>query len=235
MAITKSDKSITNLFGSVAAAQTMVEQFPFSFGVNEKGFSCTFDLLTAIWNLCSDEPLEQKIISVMSDKLADPNCRWLQGIEETIKMALELNITNLLTCDMSPLIPDKLIGSGEFLRGSDRQVNFQGEGITIPISAIDFIGLLNNCPANETNPDSVAHYFPCYSDKYAYVEIHKKAIPNDVTPTQMESLPQQRAENDYISIGDKFYRWGKLPLEMNDIWKHDDFNAFFYRSKFKSE
>jgi hypothetical protein len=39
MAITKTDKSITSLFGSIAAAQTMVEQFPFSFGLNEKGFT----------------------------------------------------------------------------------------------------------------------------------------------------------------------------------------------------
>lgn len=191
MAITKTDKSITSLFGSIAAAQTMVEQFPFSFGLNEKGFTCTFDLLAAIWNLCSEEPLEQKIITMMSEKIADPNCRWLQGIEESVKLALELNLTNLLTCDMSPLVPDKLIGSGEFLKGSDREVNFQGEGITIPVSAIDFTGVLGNCPSDETNPDSVAHYFPCY-----------------------DSLTG-------------------LPLNVNDIWKHDDFNAFLWFVKNK--
>ena len=180
--ITKSDASITNMFGSIAAAQTMVEQFPFSFGTNEKGFSCTFDLLAAIWNLCSDEPLEQKIITVMSDKIADPNCRWLQGIEETIKMAIEANITSLITCDMSPLVPDRLIGSGEFLKGSDREVSFQGEGVTIPISAIDFTGVLGHCPSDEANPDSVAHYFPCYSEKMAYIAISKSAVPKKVTP-----------------------------------------------------
>lgn len=191
MAITKSDKSITSLFGSIAAAQTMVEQFPFSFGVDEKGFTCTFDLLAAIWGIISDEPLEQKIITMMSDKIADPNCRWLQGIEETIKLMIELNLTNLLTCDMSPLIPDKLIGSGEFLKGSDREVKFQGEGITIPVSAIDFTGVLGNCPADENNPDSVAHYFPCYDST------------------------------------------SNLPLSVNDIWKHDDFNAFLWYVKNK--
>lgn len=233
MAITKSDKSITNLFGSIAAAQTMVEQFPFSFGINEKGFSCTFDLLAAIWNLCSDEPLEQKIVTMMSDKLADPNCRWLQGIEETIKMALETNITSLLTCDMSPLVPDRLIGSGEFLKGSDREVAFQGEGITIPISAIDFTGLLGNCPVDETNPDSVAHYFPCYSDNYAYNKIYKKAIPEDVTPTELNSVPTSRGENDYIVVEGEYYRWGLLPLGINEIWKHDDFNAFLWYVKNK--
>lgn len=162
MASKKSNKSMTQLFGSIAAAQTMVEQFPFSFGMDEKGFTCTFDLLSAIFNLISDEPLDQKIITVISEKLADSNCTWLQGIEETIKLALELNITNLLTCDMSPIIPDKLIGSGEFLKGSDRAVNFQGEGIRIPVSAIDFTGVLGNCPADENNPVSTSYYFSCY-------------------------------------------------------------------------
>lgn len=162
MASKKSNKSMTQLFGSIAAAQTMVEQFPFSFGMDEKGFTCTFDLLSAIFNLISDEPLDQKVITVISEKLADSNCTWLQGIEETIKLALELNITNLLTCDMSPIIPDKLIGSGEFLKGSDRAVNFQGEGIRIPVSAIDFTGVLGNCPADENNPVSTSYYFSCY-------------------------------------------------------------------------
>ena len=162
MASKKSNKSMTQLFGSIAAAQTMVEQFPFSFGMDEKGFTCTFDLLSAIFNLISDEPLDKKVITVISEKLADSNCTWLQGIEETIKLALELNITNLLTCDMSPIIPDKLIGSGEFLKGSDRAVNFQGEGIRIPVSAIDFTGVLGNCPADENNPVSTSYYFSCY-------------------------------------------------------------------------
>lgn len=230
--ITKNDASITNLFGSIAAAQTMVEQFPFSFGVNEKGFSCTFDLLAAIWNLCSDEPLEQKIITVMSDKIADPNCRWLQGIEETIKMALEANITSLITCDMSPLVPDRLIGGGEFLKGSDREVSFQGEGVTIPISAIDFTGVLGHCPADEVNPDSVAHYFPCYSEKTAYIAISKNAIPKKITPIEKETIPTIK-EDDYILVNGKYYKWGNLPLQVNDIWKHDDFNAFLWYVKNK--
>lgn len=232
MAITKSDKSITNLFGSIAAAQTMVEQFPFSFGINEKGFTCTFDLLAAIWNLISDEPLEQKIISWLSEALADTNCRWLQGIEETVKLAIELNISNLLTCDMSPLVPDRLIGGAEFLNGSDREIDFQGEGITIPVSALDFTGLLQHCPAEELNPDSVAHYFPCYNDNYLYCKINKKRIPEDVTPKEYPSIPSGEAE-PYIKVGEEYYAWDRQKLSLNEIWKHDDFNAFLWYVKNK--
>lgn len=189
--IKKTDNTITQLFGSIAAAQTMVEQFPFSFGVNENGFTCTFDLLVSLFNLISDEPLETKIINVISEKLADTNCAWLQGIEETIKMAIELNITNILTCDMSPIIPDNIIGGGEFLKGSDREVEFQGEGIIIPSSAIDFTGVLGNCPTNENDNTSSAYYFNCY-----------------------------KSGTD-------------LPLTVDELWKHDDFNAFLWYVKNK--
>jgi hypothetical protein len=191
MATKKTDKSITNLFGSIAAAQTMVEQFPFSFGMNENGFTCTFDLLATIFNLISDESLSSKMVTLISEKLSDENCTWLQHIEDGVKLALETNITSLLTCDMSPIIPDRLIGSGEFLKGTDRELNFQGEGITIPLSAIDFTGVLGNCPADENNPSSVANYFTCY---------------------------ESGTEN---------------PLTVENMWKHDDFNAFLWYVKNK--
>ena len=125
MASKISNKSITQVFGSVAAAQTMVEQFPFSFGVSESGFTCSFDLLTSLFNMCSDEPLDQMVIKEISDKLADPNSVWLQGIEESVKMAIEANLTSLMTCEMSPVIPDRLIGGGEFLTDSTKSLNFR--------------------------------------------------------------------------------------------------------------
>lgn len=162
MATKKSDKSITNLFGSIAAAQTMVEQFPFSFGMNESGFTCTFDLLTTIFNLISDEPLQEKVISWLSEKLSDEKGAWLQYIEDGVKLAIETNLTNLFTCEMSPIIPDRLIGCGEFLKNSDRQVDFQGEGITIPMSAIDFTGMLGYCPSDKNSIASTSNYFTCY-------------------------------------------------------------------------
>lgn len=165
MANKDTNKKISNLFGSIAAAQTMVEQFPFSFGVTENGYTCSFDLLTALFRFVSPEPLEEKLIKVISDKLADPNCTWLQGIEETIKLALEANITNILTCELSPIIPDRLIGGGEFLKNSTRQINFSSEGVIIPLSAIDFTGLLSNCPADENSIAATSQYFPCYDDE----------------------------------------------------------------------
>ena len=50
MATKKTDKSITNLFGSIAAAQTMVEHYPIFIGKTENGYTCSFDLLTTFFN-----------------------------------------------------------------------------------------------------------------------------------------------------------------------------------------
>ena len=163
MATKLSNKSITQIFGSVAAAQTMVEQFPFSFGMSESGFTCSFDLLTALFSMCSDKPLDEMIIQEITDKLSDPNSTWLQGIEESVKMVLEANLTSLLTCEMSPIIPDRLIGGGEFLKGSDRQINFDGEGVKIPLSALDFTGMLGICPADESVV-AKSNYMNCYGE-----------------------------------------------------------------------
>lgn len=159
------DKSITNMFGSIAAAQTMCEQFPMAFSLNDKEFSCSFDLLGTLFELCSDVPLKDMIINKMTENVGDSNCTWLQGIEETVKMALELNLVNLLTCEMSPIIPDKLIGGATFLQFGESSLNFSSEGITIPLSSIDFTGILQNCPTDESSPAARANYMSCYDSE----------------------------------------------------------------------
>lgn len=196
MATKLKNKSITNVFGSVAAAQTMVEQFPFSFGASEGGFTCSFDLLTALFNMCSDKPLDEMIVEQLTEKIGDSNCTWLQGIEETVKMAIETNITSLLTCEMSPIIPDELIGGGEFLSGSNNALPFSSAGITIPVSTLDFTGILKHCPSDETSVIARSNYMSCY---------------------------------DSATIGTN----NPQLLTANELWKHDDFNAFLWFVKNK--
>ena len=162
MASKFSDTSITQLFGTIATAQTLVEQAPFSLTENEKGFTCTFDLLYAIYNLIAKKPFDEQLIEFLTTKLSDDTCSWLDSIEDTIKIVLETNIASMLTCEMNPVIPDKLIGGGEFLKGSSRQINFNGEGITIPVSSLDFTGLLRHCPGDENDVVGMSNYLPCY-------------------------------------------------------------------------
>ena len=196
MATMVKNESITSMFGSIAAAQTMVEQFPFSFGISEKGFSCSFDLLAAIFNMCSDVPLEEMIVQLLSEKLGDTNNTWLQGIEETVKMAIEANITSLLTCEMSPIIPDNLIGGANFLVGGESSLPFSSEGITIPVSSLDFTGVLKHCPSDENSIVSRSNYMSCYR-----------------SGTENSDNPEL--------------------LTVNELWKHDDFNAFLWYVKNK--
>ena len=190
------DKSTSKVFGSIAAAQTMVEHYPIFVGKTENGYTCSFDLLTTLFNLISDESLPDMIIKWLTEKMGDTNCTWLQGIEETIKLALEANITNLLTCEINPIIPDKLIGGGIFLEGGDHSFPFNSEGIRIPVSAIDFTGLLEHNPADESSVAARSNYIPCY----------KSNSPDPENPEL---------------------------LSANELWKHDDFNAFLWYVKNK--
>lgn len=162
MATKLKDKSITNMFGSIAAAQTMVEHFPLFIGVSESGFTCSFDLLTTIFNLCSDVPLKDMVINHLVENIGDSNCTWLQSIEDVVKEALQLNLTNMLTCEMSPIISDNLIGGATFIAGGEQALPFSSEGITIPVSSLDFIGMLKNCPADETSSAARSNYMSCY-------------------------------------------------------------------------
>lgn len=231
MASKVDNKSISQLFGSIAAAQTMVEQLPFSFGMNENGFTCSFDLLTALYELCSDKPLPDMIIEWFSDKLTEKNGEWLYWLEDIIKQGLHANITNLLTCEMNPIIPDRLIGGGQFLLNSDKSLNFSGEGVTIPLSSLDFTGLLGNCPAD----DSIAarsNYIECYSDEYYYHPIEARYVPDDADIFFYDNIPVENL-GDYIMVGDVYYVWSRKPLALKDLWKHDDFNAFLWYVKNK--
>lgn len=225
------NKSITELFGSIAAAQTMVEQLPFSFGMNESGFTCSFDLLTALFAICSDRPLPDMIIEWFTEKLTDKNGEWLYWVEDIIKQGLYANITNLLTCEMNPIIPDRLIGGGQFLLNSDKSLNFSGEGITIPLSSLDFTGLLGHCPTD----DSIAarsNYIECHGDEYYYKPINQKYIPENIDPVFQESIPTEN-KGEYIVVRDAYYVWSHRPLAIKDLWKHDDFNAFLWYVKNK--
>ena len=149
MATKLKDTSITQMFSSIAAAQTMVEQFPFSVETTGKGFTCSFDLLATLFEVIAGEPLANKIVDAISEKLSDPNDKWLQNIEETVKLVLEANVTNLFTCQMAPIIPNNLIGAYQFAPLTNISLPQNGEGIRIPISDLDFTGILGNCPADD--------------------------------------------------------------------------------------
>ena len=225
------NKSISQVFGTIAAAQTMVEQLPFSFGMNENGFTCSFDLLTALFEICSDKPLKETMIEWFVEKLTKGDGEWLYWVEDIIKRGLHANITNLLTCEMNPIIPDRLIGGGQFLSNSDMPLNFSGEGVTIPLSYLDFTGLLGTCPVDD-NIVVKSNYMACYSDEYYYSPITENNIPKDIKPASQEKIPTENV-GEYIKVGDTYYVWSRKPLSIKDLWKHDDFNAFLWYVKNK--
>ena len=231
MASKADGKSISQMFGSIAAAQTLIKQMPFSFGMNENEITCSFDLLTALLEVISDKPLPDIIIEWFTERLTDNDGYWIQWFEDILKLGLLANITNLLTCEMNPFIPDRLIGGGQFLFNSDTPLNFSGEGIIIPVSSLDFTGFLGNCPADDSI-DAKSSYMPCYGNEYHYATILKKKIPKGEVPVACESVPSENM-GKYIVVNDVYFVWTRKPLGVKDLWKHDDFNAFLWYVKNK--
>jgi hypothetical protein len=81
----------------------------------------------------------------------------LVAIEYAIKCALFANIKGLFSgCQIDPFIPEWLLDESD--KNSDM-------GISVPISAIDMFGMLNNCPVNDG--ESI-YYFDCKPSGFGY-------------------------------------------------------------------
>ena len=155
--------SVSELIGTIATAQTINEEFPIlvsgEWSDSKWEVNTSFDLVAELWKIITKESLADKLAEKMSWKLSDTTNTWIMGIETAIKTTLEANITSLLTCDITPIIPNKLIGAREFLNGEqmaswvdsttpDISLGDNSEGIIIPVSALDFTGVLSHCPTD---------------------------------------------------------------------------------------
>lgn len=166
MADLKTIKS--NTLGNVAAVQTLLERYPVLIttnslkSINSKttSFNFMFDLL--------------QVIGVDNDQLFEWASRLIAGnnndgvldkIEDSIKTILKLNIKNILTCTVDPIIPDDLLDEhvilDERLPGN---VSTEGAGIEIDLSAMDLSGTLRISP---TSSIGKYYYFDCdmYGDQ----------------------------------------------------------------------
>ena len=223
--------TINELFGTIAVAQTVIEQSPFSLASSEKGYSCTFDLLSALYKMVAKEPLNVALTRWLSNKLADNSCSWLMYIEDTIKLALESNITKIMTCELSPLIPDRLMGASEFLEGSDRQINFSGDGITIPISAIDFTGSLKHSPIDTNDKAGNTNYLPCYKP------VHENASSNVPLNTSFDASDVWKHVdfNAFLWYVKNMGQYGNLIERRKLIWDNRYKTKLFRKPEPKTE
>ena len=102
--------SVSELIGTIATAQTINEEFPIlvsgEWSDSKWEVNTSFDLVAELWKIITKESLADKLAEKMSWKLSDTTNTWIMGIETAIKTTLEANITSLLTCDITPIIPN---------------------------------------------------------------------------------------------------------------------------------
>lgn len=147
----------SDTIGYISSIQTLLEKYPIasttnsfsSIDGNVNSFDFIFDLL--------------KIIGVDNTKLMEWFCNLLAGdddgemgllsaIEKAVKEVLKLNIKNVLSCSVNPIIDDELLDQHNLKNpqtGLDISGTMvEGSGIEIDLGAIDLFGTLKMAPSS---------------------------------------------------------------------------------------
>jgi hypothetical protein len=209
--MSKLKDSKSNVLGSIAAMQTLLERYPVltttdsmltNFSVNTSvGF--LLDVLT-IFGVSQDDLI--KWISKLLTGSGDGQDGLLVVIEQAVKAILMANIKDMWTCYVDPIIPDSVLRysnpvfpakSASISQTEVRkdpytivpQNDKNNKKIEIDLNQIDLFGIFNHCPSDKNGG---LFYFDAY-ESICY--------PDD----------------------------GNIPyLSPNNLWKSCDFNAYLW-------
>lgn len=202
--------STEKIFGQISAMQTLLENFPMSIFQNKgKTYNSVFDFVIDVLYACGVDTneilstiLEQiygveglagSSIEGLFERIrfgnfeVDTQNPLMQKIEEAIKMILMGLFTSIFTCSAVPILPNKVFDLNNYTAAtptvtylmSDAVANSL-EGIVIPVSVIDIMGLLNISP---TSYKGHLYYMTEGKDTY-YEKIAKtKIVYYDETKT----------------------------------------------------
>ena len=140
--------SVNNMFSSIGAVQTLVENFPMNFSsLGNMNFSTSFDVLGVLFHLLGidrEEMIEVVTNALCGDKQGEGKSGgFIATVEEIVKMALETNIMNILNCTTNPIISNNLLDAYEGIGPVEEK---SGSGITLSLAEIDLTGVLNRNP-----------------------------------------------------------------------------------------
>ena len=194
--------STEKIFGQISAMQTLLENFPMSiFQGKGKTYNSVFDFMIDVLYACGVDTneilstiLEQiygveglagSTIEGLFERIrfgnfeVDTQNPLMQNIEEAIKTILMGLFTSIFTCSAVPILPNKVFDLCNYSAQtptiqylmSDAVANSL-EGILIPVSVIDIMGLLNISP---TSYKGHLYYMTEGKDSY-YEKITKTSI-----------------------------------------------------------
>lgn len=233
------------VLGSIAAIQTLIENFPMSIldNIHGKTYTSLFDFMVDVLNACGVNTndildyllnqifgLEVKVeggIQGLYDQVTskaieiDEQNDFLQKLEMGIKKILQALLMSVFTCSAIPIIPNKMF-DGDDLNGlmDDATGNLikrhAFDRFIVPTKAIDILGMLNLCP---TSSDGSLYYAIEGGDKY----YHKVQVPittYEVTETVAHTTYEyqyQECSLEEASEGGNICRVNFVPTEdIND-------------------
>lgn len=148
----KFTNSVNNMFSSIGAMQTLVENFPMNFiSLGDLKFTTSFDVLSILFKMLGVD--REEIIELITNALTggikdrEDGSGFLAQAEEIVKIGLELNLINILNCSLNPIISNNLLD----YYGDSKNIAKSGDGITLNVSEIDFTGVLNKNPFHEND------------------------------------------------------------------------------------
>ena len=194
--------STEKIFGQISAMQTLLENFPMSiFQGKGKTYNSVFDFMIDVLYACGVDTneilstiLEQiygveglagSTIEGLFERIrfgnfeVDTQNPLMQNIEDAIKTILMGLFTSIFTCSAVPILPNKVFDLCNYTAQtptmqylmSDAVANSL-EGIHIPVSVIDLMGLLSISP---TSYNGHLYYMTEGKDTY-YEKISKTSI-----------------------------------------------------------
>lgn len=144
-------EAANGMFASIGAIQTLVENFPMNFiSFKELKFSTSFDIIAILFKILGID--REVVIDGLTELLIgdkanrkDDGSGFIAGLEDAVKLAIELNIAKTLNCSTNPIIANKFLDNYYHLTG-DAQDAKSGDGILLNVADIDFTGVLNRNP-----------------------------------------------------------------------------------------
>ena len=168
-------------------------------------------------------------LGVTQKELMDEVCGWLSEkemgdgvldeIEKAVKAIILLNIKNMFTCTIDPIIPDRLFRDYKY--GDVYDVGGQGLGLNLDL--IDIYGVLDNCPVSLNEN---AFYFDTVKQVKHEVEVKQQMEGYNLTHLYDEV---EKIKENYPTALNFYYTWKeggykKKTTESSEaeIWKEGE-------------